>query len=96
MAGELIAATFGRGIWKTSLFSGCPFSIIHTDASILGLNQTGQQVHSASNHILSNKSFGGNPGTQLTYSAGSHTDLTPGFDIGAGTFFEVKVGDCPN
>jgi photosystem II stability/assembly factor-like uncharacterized protein len=96
LGNEVVVGTFGRGVWKASKFSACPTQLILTVANDPTLNQTGTQFHSAGNNIVSFRNYDGNPGTQVTYSAGSHTDLSPGFEVKAGAFFEAKVGPCQN
>jgi photosystem II stability/assembly factor-like uncharacterized protein len=94
--GYVYAGTFGRGLWRSSVYSGCSSTLLLTQQNDPTLNQVGTQVYNASNNILSQRIIPGLIGTNVFYSAGDHTDLYLGFEIKAGAYMEVKVGDCPD
>lgn len=95
-AGEILAGTWGRGLWKSDLYSNCPTNITLTPVNDPDINGSGIKHYSASNNILSNRIIPTNLGSEIYYTAGNRTDLFQGFEAKHGAFFEVKTGDCPN
>ena len=95
--GSVYAGTFGRGLWKSATYSNCPTSLVLTTGNDTSNPLTsGIQYHSASNNILSLRKIVGGVETEVYYTAGSHTDLSAGFEAKAGVFFEAKPGGCQN
>ena len=94
--GYVYAGTYGRGIWRSQTYTNCPTTLLLTETNDLTSNQVGTQEFYASNNILSVRQYDGNPGSNILYTAGSHIDLSLGFEAKHGAYFEVKTGDCPN
>ncbi|HNY02927.1 MAG TPA: hypothetical protein PKG48_10090, partial [Bacteroidales bacterium] len=89
-ADQLLAGTFGRGIWKSSLRTTCPSDLI------TGVNATGQYFRSASNSISMSGQVLGGIGTSAVLRAGNYVDLMPGFraDSDPGNKFLAYNGPC--
>jgi hypothetical protein len=89
-ADQLMAATFGRGIWRTALHAVCPVDLV------TGLNATGQYFRSASNSITMSGDVIGGIGTTAVLRAGNYIDLVPGFhaDSDPGSKFLAYNGPC--
>ncbi|NQV03285.1 MAG: hypothetical protein HQ542_11605 [Bacteroidia bacterium] len=89
-ADQLLASTFGRGIWKSSLRAPCA-----ADASITA-NVSGPYFKSASNSITMTSQLTGGEGTSAVLRAGEYVDLKPGFkaDGDPGTKFLAYIGPC--
>jgi photosystem II stability/assembly factor-like uncharacterized protein len=87
---QLLASTFGRGIWKSSLRTSCP-----TDTYI-NSNVTGQFFRSASNSVNMSSQLVGGAGTDVNLRAGEYVNLTPGFraNAGDGSEFHAYLGPC--
>ena len=88
-ADQLLAATFGRGIWKSPLHAACPVDLV-TGFAI------GQYFRSASNSITCNGQVSGGAGTSAVLRAGNYVDLMPGFraDSDPGAKFLAYNGPC--
>ncbi len=94
--GYLYAGTFGRGIWRSTLYSSCPASYSLTNANDPGnQNFTGIQRYHASNTINSSRIITGGIGTDVIYSAGYEIILTTGFHARKNNLFRAKLGSCP-
>jgi hypothetical protein len=89
-ADQLLAATFGRGIWKSSLRTTCPIDLV------LGLNVNGQYFRSASNSITMSGKVNGGEGTSAVLRSGNYVDLTAGFQANSdpGGKFLAYNGPC--
>jgi len=87
---QLLASTFGRGIWKSALRGYCP-----TDLTITS-NLTGNYFASASNSITINSSLSGGDGTTAALRAGNFVTLQQGFHVTSdiGAKFSADVGPC--
>lgn len=89
------AATHGRGIWKSSLYTSCPTGYVlnpTNDPSIP--NYTGIQNYEASSYINSSRVITGGVGTDVTYQAGSYLNLTDGFVARENNLFVARLGPC--
>jgi len=89
-SGVLHAATFGRGIWKTTDRSACPVALlISTDIK-------GQYFRSASSSIRTSSEVVGGEGTSVVLRAGTYVDMETGFHINAktGNKYLAYTGDC--
>ncbi len=89
-ADQILAATFGRGIWKSSLKDTCPpVYAITSDLS-------GPFFGSASDSINMNSKLSGGEGTYAVLRAGQNIDLKPGFraDGDPGNKFLAYIGPC--
>jgi len=87
---KLLASTFGRGVWKSTLHTSCPNNLwINDDLS-------GRYFRSVSNDITLTGKITGGAGTEVIMRAGSNIDLKPGFRVNGepGTNFLAYIGDC--
>jgi hypothetical protein len=82
------AATFGRGIWSSDLYSTCA-----TDLNITGTLE-GQEFHEASNNISSNALLSTTEGTKVQMRAGNEVLLQPNFTAREMTQFRAAIGPC--
>lgn len=84
----IYGSTFGRGIWKSSVFSSC--------SSTLTVSSTlqGQQFFQAGSTLTSTSLINGAAGTSVFFKAGSSVTLTPGFSAVSGTEFQSYIGPC--
>lgn len=90
--GTLRAATYGRGIWETSLYSVCPFSRLLSTANTSYFMPYYFQV---SNNISSEAWHFGS-GANVFYKAGVEIVLTPGFHVQGApdNVFKATIGPC--
>jgi hypothetical protein len=87
-AGVITVSTYGRGFWRSPLFSGC-------DANLsLTTTVSGSQYHQASSTITINNSITGGAGTQVFLKANSSVTMNPGFEIKAGNEMKAFIGPC--
>lgn len=86
--GEVTAATFGRGIWKSEQYTECE--------SILNLFNVvyGKRFYQASDVINSTQSLTGSTGNELRLRAGNKLVLGQGFSVREGAYFLGKIGSC--
>jgi hypothetical protein len=82
------AATFGRGIWGSDLYSTCV-----ADLNITGTLE-GQEFHEASNNIASTASLLTSEGTKVQMRGGNEVLLEPGFTAREMTQFRAAIGPC--
>lgn len=97
-ANKIRAATYGRGVWETELYSPCD-----ADATLTGI-ATGVLYYQASNHITSSQTVTGGSATKVMLRAGNKITLQDGFSarpgiiIGADTIlnrtFHAMIGNC--
>ncbi len=83
-AGKIRVATYGRGIWETSL-KICPINISHAGNITANEYQAEKTITSEANVATGTK-----------YFAGEHILLNPGFQAGSMENFEAKIGGCSN
>lgn len=94
--GYIYAGTFGRGIWRSPLFSTCPINVSLTPANDPGtVYLHGKQVHYASNSVTSSRVISGSLGNEAIYTAGNYLDFVEGFWGKTDAFIEAKIGTCP-
>ena len=94
-SGVLTAGTFGRGLWRSQLYSTCAWGWaldIYNDPS--NPNYTGYQFYEASDNIFSSRTITGGLGTDVTYKANSYLKLTTGFHAKEHNLFQAKLGPC--
>lgn len=95
--GYLYAGTFGRGIWRSELYSSCPVAMLLTSSTDPSSpTNTGVQRYSASHSIASTRIIRGGVGTDVIYRAGNYVRLDPGFEVRAHSLFVAKPGGCPD
>lgn len=87
---QLLASTFGRGIWKSTLRDPCPTSRTIT------IDLEGKDFRSASNDITMWGAIVGGEGTSVVLRSGNYVDLKPGFvaDATSGNKFLAYNGPC--
>lgn len=88
-AGQLRAATFGRSLWESDLYSntgGCP------DDLVLSGPVSGTQVIEVNNTITSTHAVA--TASDITYSAGLSITLNGGFDVPLGAAFNATLDGC--
>jgi photosystem II stability/assembly factor-like uncharacterized protein len=95
-AGLIRAATFGRSIWSSPLYTPCPVSLDLTVANNPGQTDisTGYQYYQASDFISSSRNIGGGIGTYSEYKAFNYIDLNGGFTVQEGSEFYAHIGPC--
>jgi len=95
ISGLITAATFGRGLWRSQLYTSCPALYILTPGNDPGNpNYTGFQYYEATADIESSRSITGGIGTDVTYKAGDIIMLNPGFQVLDGNVFNATIGPC--
>jgi len=85
---KIRAATHGRGIWESTLYSNCG------SFYILGGDVTGYQFYEASDQISSKANIKGGIGTEVTYKAVNQITLSDGFQVVPGSGFDASLGEC--
>ncbi len=87
---QLLAATFGRGIWKSGLRTAC-----QPDIFLLG-NVSGPYFMSASNSINAYGTVTGGAGTSVALRSGNYVKLHTGFQASSdpGNKFRAYLGPC--
>lgn len=93
-ADKLRAATYGRGIWESTLYFDCPGSWTLTDANLPGNSPQGYRFYQASSWIESSRHFHGGTGTEVYYQAGNYVRLTEGFRAHSVDAFRATNGPC--
>jgi photosystem II stability/assembly factor-like uncharacterized protein len=95
---HVVVGTFGRGIWRSELFTTCPATLALTPANetITNIYAPGTQVHSADVTLTSTRQYSGSVGTNIYYNAPQFVELKTGFEIKKDAFMEVKNKGCPN
>lgn len=93
-SGLLRAATYGRGIWQTSVYNAVCTSNLTFSTNSHPPSEPG--FYSASNTITSTAVITG-AGSDIKYKAGQRITLTPGFRINGSTDarFISYIGPCP-
>ncbi|NQU35008.1 MAG: hypothetical protein HQ521_17415 [Bacteroidetes bacterium] len=91
----IYAATYGRGLWKSALYTVCPnYYSLTPENDPSNPNYTGVQHYEASGFILSTRSIVGGHGTDVVYEAGEYIDLKAGFVVKQGNKFEALTDGC--
>ncbi len=83
----LYAATYGRGIWISEIFSNC------SSTADINQNLTGQRFFQAGD-ITSNSSVQGGAGTNVFFRAATSVTLYPEFIVNPGTELTAYIGPC--
>lgn len=89
---KIIAASYGRGVWSSDLYTACPVSYNFTPQTAPAV--VGQTFYHASQTITSTVAFPGSATINVTYRAGNGILLAPGFSVGAGATFSATIGAC--
>ena len=91
----LYAGTYGRGIWRSPIYSDCPTSYSLTpENDPNNPDYTGRQYYEASIGIISTREIKGGLGTDVHYQAGIYVDLKPGFEVTGGNMFRTVSALC--
>ena len=90
-ASTITAGTYGRGLWRTGLYSTCVPNFNLTSTS----PDSGRRYYSCTNEITSSTTYRKDIGTEIHYSAGHSISLTPDFEAGKYGYFHGKIGPCP-
>lgn len=89
---KIRAATYGRGLYESAIYSSCPATITFTT-----FNQAVNipYYHTAGGSIISTAQVTG-AGALVTYKAGNFISLQPGFiaEAASGAFFGAIIGSC--
>ncbi len=94
-SGLLTVGTFGRGLWRSNLYSTCAFGWALTAANDpSNPNSTGYQFYEASSYVTSSRTVTGGLGTDVTYKADNYVKLTTGFHALQHSLFQAKLGPC--
>ncbi len=95
LSGVLTVGTFGRGLWRSALFSTCAANLllnVSNDPS--NPNYTGYQFYEASNSVESSRIITGGIGTDVQYKSDNYVKLTTGFHARQHNLFQAKLGPC--
>ena len=89
---QLLAATFGRGVWKSDLYAGCETNVV------VNHNVSGKFFESATNSITFTGEIYGGDSTEVILRSENYVDLEPGFNINStnGNKINVNIADCEN
>lgn len=82
------AATFGRGVWSSDLYSNCPAT-----QHITGLLE-GQEFYEASGLVSSTATLHASEGTKIQMRSATNVALTPGFSAPANSKLRVSIAPC--
>jgi len=86
----IAAGTYGRGLWRSDLYSSCPATY-----NFAGTHTGGTLYYSASGTISSTVVMPQDAGTEVHYHAGNYITLGDGFRAQGQAFFEGTIGPCP-
>jgi hypothetical protein len=91
----ITAATYGRGFWRSSLYSDCPsWYTLYQSNDPSNPNYTGFQHYEASDTVWSSRIITGGIGTDVYYQAGTLVRLKQGFHAKEGNRFKAAIGPC--
>lgn len=82
------AATFGRGIWSSDLYSACDVDLA------IGGTLEGQEFYEASNSVTTTALLSTSVGTKVQMRGGNQVVLEPGFTARENTQFKAAIGPC--
>ncbi len=85
---QIIASTWGRGLYKSGLKTNCQPSEVWT------VPLAGRKFFTASNSITTTSTIEGGAGTEVIMRAGDQVNLYPGFEATEGNKFLAYNGDC--
>ena len=89
----IAAGTYGRGLWTSTLYTGCVSSVFLSDP---GYSVGGVHWISTSSQVVSQVTYRFDLGTEVHYSAGQRVIMQPGFRAGGRIHMEAKIGGCPS
>ncbi|MBL7729220.1 MAG: hypothetical protein JNM68_16110 [Dinghuibacter sp.] len=85
---RVYAATFGRGVFYTDVYTGCN-STLNLTGSVNGL-----EYNESGTSITSTQFISGGAGTSVAYNSGGTVTMSPGFEAKAGVKFEAYIQGC--
>jgi hypothetical protein len=85
----IVAATYGRGLWRSDTYSACSPSW-----NLAGNAPPGQSYYQASNYITSTRVHNQGTGQVSVYKAADHIYLYPGFKVNSESGFKAILGPC--
>lgn len=92
---RITAGTFGRGLWRSELYTTCPtWYILTSGNNPSNPNYTGYQFYESSDSITSSRVITGGIGTDVTYKANNYIRLTTGFHAREDNLFKARLGPC--
>jgi hypothetical protein len=86
--GKIYASTFGRGVWKASVATGCPENL-NLIASLKG-----DHLYQVNNQLISTADIIGGVGTNVHFKANNRVFLLPGFRAYRYTVFSAYIEAC--
>jgi hypothetical protein len=89
-AGVITASTYGRGFWRSTLYSACDLNL-----SLIA-PMSGSMYHQASSTVTVTGNVIGGTGTQVFLKAGGSVLFNPGFEVKAGNEMKAYIGPCSN
>jgi hypothetical protein len=87
-AGVITASTYGRGFWRSTLYSACDVNLT------LIAPMSGSMYHQASSTVTISGNVIGGTGTQVLLKAGGYVLFAPGFEVKAGNEMKAFIGPC--
>jgi hypothetical protein len=87
--GTLKAATFGRGIWQSDLYTNCGALLFPLTGTVQG-----RRFYQATNTLQSAQQMNGNLGNELRYRSPEKIRLTNGFVAREGSYLRAVIGPC--
>ena len=99
--GKIYASTYGRGLWRSDLYGGCPANITLTPLyfPFNGEDPIGYHLYQVSQEIDSYQQVWHGAGQSVHYRAGQLIRLLPinntqGFYVKEGSVFSASIGNC--
>lgn len=86
---RIYAATFGRGVYSSELYTGCLGTPLTISGSVAGLNYT-----ESNSNITSTQFISGGSGTSVAYNSGTYIELKPPFEVRRESAFEAYIQGC--
>ncbi len=84
----IYAGTYGRGIWRSDLYSACPTNATYS------ATYNSERIFQASGTINATTTIVGTVGANVWMKAGTAVQLNPGFVAQSGTIFRASIGPC--
>ena len=86
--GSIMAATFGRGIWQSDLYSDC------SPLVVLSSTVQGRNFYQSGGLLQTTQTMNGSYGNELRYRSPAKISLKPGFKASAGSYLHAVIGPC--
>lgn len=85
----ITAATYGRGLWRSSTYTTC-----ETSWFLSGAGAAGYSYYQASDSIRSSRTFSQGVGQEGIFKANGKVRLIEGFNVNSGSRFKAYIGPC--